>query len=156
VHRLVLGVVLLMGLTACDKQATASTGQDSQWPASAAGIACQLLEYDEVTNRLGTTFDSAGGAKQGDTYTCALRLKGQDNPYLTLAFTPSDIDSVVFSESVKPAGAYSMPDLGVIAYRQTINASGDTPPSLKLVWLSNSDRLATLHYGFEPDTDAAA
>jgi hypothetical protein len=153
-RRLAQGLVaaLVLLATACDKQATAAPGRDSQWPASAAGIVCQLLEYDAVTAKLGTRFDTAGGAKQDNTLTCALTQKDQASPYLTLALTPTTIDSVVFTESVKPQGAYSLPDLGVIAYRLTIPATGDVGPALQVVWLSESSRLIVLKYGFAPST----
>jgi hypothetical protein len=152
---LVSGVVLI-GLAGCENEATAAPGHDSKWPASAAGIACQLLEYDEVAGKLGTTFDTAGGAKQGDTLTCALTQKDRNSPYLTLALTPTTIDSVVFSQGVKPQGAYSMPDLGVIAFRNTIAATADAGPALELVWLSDSGRLVVLKYGFELSSGADA
>jgi hypothetical protein len=151
-RRLVQGLIVALVLlgTACDKQATAAPSHDTQWPASAAGIVCQLLEYDAVAAKLGTRFDTAGGAKQDNTLTCALTQKNQAYPYLTLALTPTTIDSVVFTESVKPQGAYSMPDLGVIAYRLAIPATGDVGPALQVVWLSESSRLMILKYGFPP------
>jgi hypothetical protein len=147
---LVLGLVTLFALsaTACDNKATASPEQNSKWPAGSAGIACQLLEYEAVAAKLGTRFDTAGGAKQDNTLTCALTQKGKPYPYLTVALTPTTIDSVVFSESVKPQGAYSMPDLGVIAYRLTTPAAGEVGPALEIVWLSNTSRLVILRYGF--------
>jgi hypothetical protein len=150
--RLVLGLFAALALlsTACDKQATAASGHDSRWPASAAGIACQLLEYDAVAAKLGTRFDTAGGAKRDNTLTCALTQKDLAYPYLTLALTPTTIDSVVFTESVKPQGAYSMPDLGAIAYRLSIPATGDAGPGLEMVWLSETSRLMILKYGFPP------
>ena len=153
-RRLVLDLVLACALltTACDDEATAAPGQNSQWPASAAGIACQLLEYDTVAAKLGTTFDTAGGAKQGDTLTCALTQKDKKDPYLTLALTPTAIDSVVFSESVKPSGAYVMPDLGAIACRFTVPATADAGPALEMTWLSNTSRLVILRYGFPLST----
>ncbi len=85
--------------------------------------------------------------------TCALTEKNRPFPYLTLALTPTTIDSVVFTDSVKPAGAYAMPDLGVIAYRMTSPAAEGTGPALDLVWLSESSRLMNLRYGFAPSAD---
>jgi hypothetical protein len=151
-RRLGLGFATALALlcTACDNEAEAAPGNDSQWPAGAAGIACQLLEYDAVAAKLATRFDTAGGATQGSTLTCALTQQDRAYPYLTLALTPTTIDSVVFTESVKPQGTYSMPDLGVIAYRQTLPAAGDAGPGLQLVWLSNTSRLVILRYGFLP------
>lgn len=150
IRRLVLAGVALLALPSagCEDEASATSGPDAQWPASAAGIACQLLEYDLVEAKLGIRFDRAGGAKQDNTLTCALADKDQKFPYLTLALTPTTIDSVVFSASVKPQGAYSMPDLGVIAYRLTIPAADGAGPVLDLVWLSESGRLMDLRYGF--------
>ena len=153
-RRLVLGLVVGIALlnAACDEQATAAPKQNSEWPAGAAGIACQLLEYDAVAAKLGTKFDTAGGFKQGNTLTCAVTQKDKASPFLTVALTPSTIDSVVFSESVKPQGAYSMPDLGVIAYRLTLPATDGAGPGLEIVWLSETSRLVTLRYGFPPST----
>lgn len=157
-RRLVLGgVAALVLLSAgCENEANATPGPDNKWPASSAGIACQLLEYDAVEAKIGTRFDSAGGGKQDSTLTCALTEKNRPFPYLTLALTPTTIDSVVFTDSVKPAGAYAMPDLGVIAYRMTSPAAEGTGPALDLVWLSESSRLMNLRYGFAPSADQAA
>jgi hypothetical protein len=151
VRRLVLGGVAIFALlvAGCQHGASAAPAPGSKWGASAAGIACQLLEYDAVEAKLGTRFDNAGGGKQDNTLTCALTKKDQRFPYLTLALTPTTIDSVVFSNSVKPQGAYSMPDLGVIAYRLTIPAADGAGPVLDLVWLSESSRLMNLRYGFD-------
>jgi hypothetical protein len=132
----------------CDVEASADPGLTSQWPAGAAGVLCQLLEYDDVEAKLGVRFDAAGGAKQDDTLTCALTKQAGPVPYLTLALTPSAIDPVVFTASAIPSGATTVPDLGKAGYRIGVPASGDAGPGIQLVWLSSAGRMLVLRYVF--------
>lgn len=205
----VVGVLSLL-TGACDEQAAAGSAHARRWPVGAAGIACQLLEYEgrhgdaspdetkgggqadprqtssgeagsgqaspeagppgpsdppgppadasplapygepvdggRVTRHLGIGFDVAAGGRQDTTLSCALTRSASHLPYLTFAMTPTTIDSVVFSGAVKPAGAYVVPDIGVIAYRTTVAATEAAGPGIEVVWLSNAGRLVVLEY----------
>src|SRR5215204_3714349 len=55
------------------------------WPPGAAGVACKYLEYDAVATAIGTRFDTAGGARKDDTYTCALTQSTHEYPDLTFS-----------------------------------------------------------------------
>ena len=149
---LLASVALL--LAGCDKEAAADPGANDEWPAGAAGSVCQLLEYDAVAERIGVTFDTAGGGRKDGTTTCALTRQGHEYPYLTLAITPSEADEVIFIATMEPSHAKRLKGLGRIAYRLDVAASGDTGPVVEIGWLSARPRLMILRYAFEPDTAA--
>ncbi len=150
-RRLVLSLTIgLIVLTAaCDNEALADSGRTSQWPAGAAGVMCQLLEYDVVADKLGIRFDTAGGASQDDTLTCALTQAGEDYPYLTLALTPSAIDTTIFASDATPAGAVAVPELGTAAYQLAVAAADPAGPAVEVCWLSTTGRMMIMRYAFD-------
>ena len=141
--------VLALVLTGCD-DASAGTGAPA---AGMAGRACQLIEYDRVTAALGVAFDTAGGARKDETYTCVLGLEGSPYPDLTLAMTASTASALIFTATVQPSGAVPVDGLGVTGYQLALPpptgvdgaASG---PGIELGWLSASKRLMFLRYTF--------
>jgi hypothetical protein len=143
-----LGLALVSG--GCDQDASA--GAVSRWPAGAAGIACQLIEYDAVADATGTRFDTAGGGRQDETLTCALTQSSSQFPYLTLAMTPTTVDEAIFTARVIPGGASPIGDLGKVAYHLVIAPAGPAGPAIELGWLSSSTRLMILRYTFAPST----
>jgi hypothetical protein len=146
VRRWAVAVAVIASLLAsgCEE----AGGRTSQWPAGAAGYACQLLEYDRVSAQLGITFDTAGGGKQDETFTCALTKGGDEFPYLTLAVTATTADAVIFTATFVPSGAAGLADLGAIAYQIRREPSGAAGPVTELGWLSTSKRLLVLRYTF--------
>jgi hypothetical protein len=152
---LVAVVALALAAAGCGRDASADPGRTSQWPAGAAGAACQLLEYDRVETRLGAGFDTAGGAHREDTYTCALTRAGQEYPDLTLAMTATTADEVIFTATVVPSGSKVQKDLGLVAYRIQVPAAGRAGPAVEIGWLSAKGRLMVLRYTFAADATTA-
>jgi hypothetical protein len=150
---LAAGVLLpgVLALAGCGLNANAGTG--NRPPAATAGRACQVVEYEVVAKTTGTTFDTAGGAQSGDTYTCVLGVTGKTFPDLTVAMTPSTISAVIFIATVRPSGSLDIDQLGVEAYQATLEpktaADGTVSgPVLELGWISASHRLVFLKYAF--------
>jgi hypothetical protein len=154
VRRLVTAAALAALLTGCGK-AGADPGTTVQWPAAAAGRACQLLDYDEVTESIGTRFDTAAGANAGATLTCALTVEGKDFPDLTLAVAPTDADELIFKATLTPSGSTKVNDLGRIAYRVQIQAANKHGPTVEIGWLSDGASFVVLKYTFPAGADAA-
>lgn len=150
VHRVALALAIGLALLSagCDEDASADPGHTSRWPAAAAGMACQLIEYDVVAAATGTRFDAAGGAKQEETLTCALTQSGNQYPYLTVAMTPTTADEVIFTATVTPSGATAVKGLGRIAYQLGIAPAGPAGPGVELGWLSDSGYLMIMRYTF--------
>ena len=161
----------LVALTAsgCGEEASAISGRGPQWPAAAAGGACQLLDYEAVAARIGTRFDTAGAASKDETFTCALTQAGRAYPDLTLAVTATSADEVIFTATVTPSGSTAVKGLGKIAYRvglgeaalaaaaKTMPDKGSrTPgPGVEIGWLSANGRLMIVRYIFAPGATAA-
>lgn len=158
-RRMLLLLCALAGVlvAGCDRGAAADPGVDykRQWPAAAAGGACQLVDYEMIAGELGTQFDTAAASQKDDTYTCALTRAGKDFPDLTLAVTATDADQVVFTATVTPSGSTPVKGLGKIAYQVTLAAKGKAGPTLEIGWLSGNQRLMVLDYTFPANTAAA-
>ena len=153
INVLATGVLLpgVLALAGCGLDANAGTGNRA--PAATAGRACQVVEYEVVAKATGTTFDTAGGAQSGETYTCVLGVTGKTFPDLTVAMTPSTISAVIFIATVRPSGSLDIDQLGVEAYQATLEpktaADGTVSgPVLELGWISASHRLVFLKYAF--------
>jgi hypothetical protein len=160
-RRVVAAGLALVGLlltaftaTGCDQEAAAGT--NGRQPAATAGRACQLIEYDIVSGALGTQFDTAGGAQQGDTYSCVLGMQGHPYPDLTFAMSPTTVSPLLYSVSIAPAGSTAVDQLGVSAYQLIVppgtaadgTASGQ---GLELGWLSARQVMLLLRYTFPAD-----
>jgi hypothetical protein len=147
---LLLGALSGVLIAGCDRGAAADPGVDyrRQWPAAAAGGACQLVDYPTIAQEIGTQFDTAAAGQRDDTYTCALTKAGSDFPDLTLAVTATDADQVIFTATVTPSGSKPVKGLGKIAYQVTLPASGKAGPTLEIGWLSGNQRLMVLDYTF--------
>jgi hypothetical protein len=128
-------------------------------PAEAAGGACQLVDFAQVTSTVGVEFAVSAASNSGDTYTCVLRRVETDLPDLSLSVTPTLADPTVFSKTVAPKGAAPVTGLGKVGYSRTVPAAGGAGPVAEIGWLSGNQRLMMLRYrtpaGTAPD-DAAA
>lgn len=113
----------------------------TQWPASVAGGACQLLDYDGIADALGVRFDVAAASRQGDTYTCVVQRGEANRPDLTLAVTETTADAAIFRSTMVPKGAQAVSGLGKAAYRARVSG-----PGVEVGWLSGDGRLITLRY----------
>jgi len=153
-----LGLVLVT-FTAC------GTGDDAGGPIAATeGRACQVIEFDMVESVLGVRFDTAGGAKIDETYTCVLGQSGHPFPDLTLAMSNTAADELIFRASLTPSSSTAVPELGRAAYQvglAAVSANGGTAsgPGIEVGWLSASSRLLLLRYTHTPgvgDPEVAA
>jgi len=157
---------LLLALTGCGRAgATAeahaqsappsSAPSQTRWPAGIAGGACLLIEYDEVQQDIGVSFDVSAAGESQNTFTCVLQKQGIDLPDLTLAVTPTAVDSTVFRASVQPKGAAVVANLGRVAYSVTLPPAAASGPVVEVGWLAGNGRLMILRYR-SPVTAAAA
>jgi hypothetical protein len=125
------------------------------WPAAASGAACALLDFGAVAQAVGTTFDTAAGAKVAQTNTCAETQRGHDLPVLTLSISPTKADDLIFSISVEPTGSSPVKGLGRAAYLLPTGNSGTDGPSIEYGWLSSRPYLLVLRYTFAPGAKPA-
>jgi hypothetical protein len=138
--------LLLLAVSAC------GAGDGADGPLAATeGRACQVIEFDVVESVLGVRFDTAGGAKVDETYTCVLGQAGKPFPDLTLAMSATAADELIFRATLTPSGSTVVPELGRAAYQVSlapVSASDGTAsgPGQEVAWLSASSRLLTLRY----------
>jgi hypothetical protein len=157
---LAAGLVLISG--GCGKLRSIADPDSSpsplsfDWPAASRGVACGLIDFGEVSQALGTTFDTAAGAQVDDTYTCAETIAGKNLPQVSVALSPTKADDLIFSVSVAPAGSTAVAALGRAAYVLPVPAAGKNGPAIEYGWLSAKPRLFVLRYTFAPDATAAA
>jgi hypothetical protein len=143
---LLSSVAAAMVLAGCDP------GSDPPLPAAAAGGACRLINYDTVAAKLGTRFDTAGSALDGETYTCALTAGERAYPDLVFAVTASHADAVIFTATLTPSGATPVTDLGTVGYRIRRGGSAAGGPQCEVGWLSANSRLMLVRFTFPPRT----
>jgi hypothetical protein len=129
--------------------------------ASAAGGACQLLDFDVVAQFVGVTFEVAAAAQRDATATCVLQRGGAGFPDLTLAVTPSTVPASAFKSTAAPAGAAEVAALGQAAYQLVRPAAGTDPagpgPAVEIGWLSRKGQLMVVRYRLpadKPQTEA--
>ncbi len=154
-----LGLLLVAFVSACGADAEAGGPG-----AATEGRACQVIEFDVVESALGVRFDTAGGAKIDETYTCVLGQVGHPFPDLTLAMSATAADELIFRATLTPSSSIVVPELGRGAYQlgRAAVAAGDgtaSGPGVEIGWLSASSRLLVLRYTFSAgvtDTDIAA
>jgi hypothetical protein len=131
--------------------------------ASAAGGACQLLDFYAVEQFVGVTFEVAAAAQKDATTTCVLQRGAVAYPDLTLAVTPTTVAASAFKSTAAPAGAGDVAALGQAAYQLVRPATGTDPagpgPAVEIGWLSKKKQLMVVRYrlaGDKPQTDAQA
>jgi hypothetical protein len=153
------GAVAAAGVAGCTKAAAEvpppRSPMATQWPASVAGGACQLLDYATIDAAIKVRFDVAAASQQGKTYTCVVQHSDASRPDLMLAVTASTADPAVFRSTMVPAKAQSVSGLGKAAYQARIAASKTQGPGVEVGWLSADKRLITLRFTFPPDAGSA-
>jgi hypothetical protein len=145
----------LLGTAACEgtkahPRATANTSKSNRLPASAAGGACYLFDFEVVEQIVGTSFDVSAAGNQDGTFTCVLQAAGAGYPDLMVAVTGTDADPGVFQGAVAPKGSTAVPGLGRQAYSSAVPAAADAGPGAEVGWLSGDGRLLTLRYRCAP------
>lgn len=122
----------------------------TQWPAAAAGGACQLLDYASIEAAIKVRFDVAAASQQGKTSTCVVQHSDASRPDLTLAVTATSADAAVFRSTMVPDKAQKVSGLGKAAYRARIAGNKKQGPGVEVGWLSASKRLLVLRFTFPP------
>lgn len=128
----------------------------TQWPASVAGGACQLLDYATIEAAIKVRFDVAAASQQGKTYTCVVQHSDAARPDLTLSVTATTADPATFRSTMAPDKAQPVSGLGKAAYRAGIAGSATQGPAVEVGWLSGDKRLLTLRFTFAPGAATAA
>ncbi len=159
-----VGLALLLAGTACTGSAAGAphaphsahpAESPTREPAEAAGGACLLLSFEQVTAAIGVDFGVSAASNSGDTYTCVLRRVDTPLPDLALSVSPTQADTGVFGTSVVPKGAASVSDLGKVGYSRTLTPSATgAGPGAEIGWLSGNQRLMLLRYRTPPGTPA--
>ena len=147
-RRVLVSVLLLCTLAACTPDAghkASPLPTPADLPAEAAGGSCQLLNFGDITNDLGLTFDIAAASQKDNTYSCVLEKEGAPLPDLTFSITLVDaLDVSTFKAKVVPKGATVITDLGRIGYSRTLPASASAGPTAEVGWLAGNGRLIIL------------
>ncbi|MDW5323821.1 hypothetical protein [Plantactinospora sp. KLBMP9567] len=124
-------------------------------PASAAGGACQLLEYPAIEQAIGIRFEVAAASRHGKTDTCVLRGEAEARPELTLSVTPTTADASIFADEVVPSGGKTVKGLGKAAYRATTAPTKSVGSAVEVGWLAGNGRLVSLRFTFATGEDEA-
>lgn len=151
--------LLAIGVTGCStpaKPAPAPVRSFGPVPPDARGGSCQLLDYAEVAQDLGITFDVAAAGQVDQTFTCVLEREGAPLPDLLLSIAlVSDLDIPTFKSKVVPSGAAVIGDLGKIGYSRTTGPTSDAGPSAEVGWLAGNGRLIVLRCRLAKDAAPA-
>lgn len=142
-----LGVLLLAGCgeDAPDVSLPAPTISVSPVPASAAGGACELLDYVTIEEIIGVRFDVAAASQHQKTRTCVLQPEEASRPDLSLSLTDTKTDTSVFQELV-PSGAKTVKGLGKAAYRHVVAPGKGHGGAVEVGWLTGKGRVLCLRY----------
>jgi hypothetical protein len=144
--------VLLVGASGCaDPQggarfATPGASAPNRSPASAAGGACYLMEYEVIEQSIGTSFDVAAASANGDTFTCVLQTNSGSYPDLTLAVTVVGADPAEVMPAVRPQGSAAVTALGKAGYSAVVPAGAGAGPGVEIGWIAGNGRLLVLRY----------
>jgi hypothetical protein len=154
------GCLVTAGVAGCTKAAAdpplpaPAAPVATQWPASVAGGACQLLDYAAIETAIEVRFDVAAASQQGKTSTCVVQRSDASQPDLTLAVTATTADPAVFRSTMVPDRAQKVGGLGKAAYRLRFAAGRKQGPGVEVGWLSASKRLLVLRFTSPPGTGA--
>ncbi|HLL67599.1 MAG TPA: hypothetical protein VK453_18075 [Micromonosporaceae bacterium] len=156
-----LGATVLAGAGGCEARSAnaakvpISSSVPEVPPASSAGGACHLLDYDQIAEVLGARFAVAAAGRQHDTYTCVVQAAGASFPDLMIGVTATVADRAAFDVAVRPAGAAAVGSLGLAAYSLTAPPMGGAGPGSTVGWLTGNGRLIVLAYRLPPTASAA-
>jgi hypothetical protein len=124
------------------------TASSEPKPASLAGGACLLLDYDTINTTLGTHFDVAASADKSDSFTCVVQGASAGLPDLTLSITATDLTPSDFTADVKPAKSSAVAGLGKIGYEIEHPPGDGNGSTIEVGWLSGNDRLIVMTYAY--------
>jgi hypothetical protein len=154
---LLTGCTTIGGRTKAATTATpAATPTRSTAPAAAAGGACYLLDFADITATLGVRFDVAAASKHDKTSACVVQQAGASRPDLVLTATPTNADGAIFKSDVTPKGGIVVKNLGAAGYQRTLPATAGAGPGAEVGWLAGNGRLLTLRFTNAIDADPAA
>jgi hypothetical protein len=125
-------------------------------PAALEGGACQLIEFEKVSQALGQSYTIAAAAKKDKTNTCVVRTEQAPLPEVVLSVTPTKADPAVFKDVVKPKGSTAVAGVGKMAYQLVTPAKGSAGPVVEIGWLTGDARLLFLRLALPSGADAAA
>jgi hypothetical protein len=125
-------------------------------PASLAGGACRLIEFDKLEKILGQHYTIAASAKKDTTNTCVVRTEAAPVPEVVLSVTPSKADTAVFNDIVKPKGSTAVAGVGKVAYQLVTPGKAGNGPLLEIGWLTGDARLLFLRWTLAAGSDPAA
>lgn len=125
-------------------------------PASLAGGACLLIEFETVSEALGDRYSVAASAKKDKTNTCVVRTEQAAVPEVALSVTPTKADVAVFKDIVKPKGSTEVAGLGRRGYQLVSPAKAGAGPVVEVGWLTGDARLLFLRLTLPAGGDAAA
>jgi hypothetical protein len=147
--------LLLLGAAGCSdtdaRFAAAGTPAPTRSPASAAGGACYLMEYEVIEQTVGTAFDVAAAGANGDTFTCVLQTNSGSSPDLTLAVTVVNADPAEVMPAVRPPASAAVTALGRAGYSAVVPAGAGAGPGVEVGWIAGNGRLLVLRYRQAPD-----
>ncbi|WP_250001611.1 hypothetical protein [Actinoplanes sp. M2I2] len=158
----VLGAVLLLGLTGCEEPADEAAGAalspvpTAQQPAASAGGACILWDYALIKQKIGVTFDVAASDQVDDTSTCVVQTAAGDYPDLMFSVVETTRATPAQFLGDRPAKATVTKGLGRAAYRLYTAPAAGHGPTIELGWLSEAKQLQTLRFTFDKKAPAAA
>jgi hypothetical protein len=138
----------------CDDEPAGAAEKNPPPPAASAGGLCQLLDYGVIKTTLGIEFGVAAAAEQGQTQTCVVQPADESYPDLLLTQTATLIEPAVFTSTVTPKGAATVPGLGKVAYSAQVPVAGDSGPGAEVAWLS-AKRQAVMMLRLRVRPDAA-
>ncbi len=156
---LLLAGAVAVALGGCNLPASSSTSSGAKKkpktpasaepkPASLAGGACLLLDYDTINTTLGTHFDVAASADKSDSFTCVVQGASAGLPDLTLSITATDLTPSDFTTDVKPAKSSAVAGLGKIGYEIEHPPGDGNGSTIEVGWLSGNDRLIVMTYAY--------
>nr|WP_308129249.1 hypothetical protein [Actinoplanes polyasparticus] len=158
----VVGVVLLLALTGCEKRGEEQAAAPKpvtveQAPAASAGGACILWDYAFIKQKTGVAFDVAASDQIDDTSTCVVQTTAGDYPDLMLSVVESTKASPAqFLADLKPSKATKLKGVGKAAYRLYTPPAAGHGPTIEIGWLSEAKQLQTLRFTFDKKAPAAA
>lgn len=124
-------------------------------PASAAGGACQLLDFSLIEETTGSAFDVSASSTSRDSHSCVIRSETAEHPELALSVTETTADVAIFKEELVPGGSKTVTGLGKVAYRATLAPAKGHGAGVEVGWLTGDGRLINLRYVFPAGEDRA-
>lgn len=149
-RRVLLAVLCAVLIAGCDDADAHPAAQRSTAPASAAGGACQLLEFPVVNAKLGLDLSVAAAASQENTFSCVLQVHGASYPDLILSVSSTTVGADVFGTMIQPKGAATVAGLGLVAYQMPTPAANDAGPGVEVGWLTGNKRIIELSLRLAP------